>query len=191
MGRPRYRKPVVLWAALCVGLGALVAGRRLFTPTAVEGSDRPGDGAKPVAAGSARELPLRIPALARPCLPLSQIDDDWVRGQIQPTGGLNKPSPSSFLHVLRAHGLVARFADPVFSTSEALLEPLLDSAAGERVFGGASLILVPDGARYLTRNPPRESTWREYHRDQNLARRLSIKQPADSSDVVGFAGWPL
>jgi hypothetical protein len=189
MGRPRYRRPAVLWTVLCIGLAALVAGRRLFTTTAVGGSDRPGDGAEPVAVGSARELPLRIPALARPCLPLTQDEDDWVRRQIQPTGEPNKLTPSTFLHVLRAHGLGARFTDPAYSTSEALLGPLLDSATGERVFGKASLVLVPAGARYLTRTPPRESTWREYHRDQNLASFAELGLPL--STTLTIEGKPV
>lgn len=72
-----------------------------------------------------------------------------------------------------------------------MLKPLIHSEEGGRVFGKAALVKVPTGARYLTRTPPDEPRWREYHRDQNLASFGELGLPLSTSLMIEGKQVPL
>jgi hypothetical protein len=162
--------------ALCAIVLSLMA---LFVATRVAG--RLGRASQRSAAVLARGTPLKMGPLVAHLLPLSTEDVTWIHRQIQPPDDIHELNPSYCLHILRAHGLNAHFTSRTIPTSAALLQPLLDSEVGERVFGHASLVHLPTGVRYPTGGAEPVPRWREHHRDQNLAALAELGLPLSIS----------
>ncbi len=130
-----------------------------------------------------RDHPLRIRPLEKPLFDLSPDDHAWVRQQIQPRDD-SKLSLSYFLHILRAHGLDARFESARFPSGSSLLAPLLDAQAAREVFGEAALVSVRAGARFQSRLPMNTPGWREFHRDQNLSAFAELGLPRSTKLTI-------
>jgi hypothetical protein len=142
----------------------------------------------PGTAPTARTAPLRIGAHARHALALRPEDRERIRGLIQP---VDRPhnTLSLCLHVLRLHGLTARFAGGDLPSSEAILELLTDEEAGQKYFGSPPFTRTRSGVRYPTAGVIVGPTngW-ESHRDQVLAAfgelGIPLTQPLRFADTT-------
>jgi hypothetical protein len=121
------------------------------------------------AADAARPVPLRIGPRARHALDLGPEDRARVSRQIRPFDRQHNML-SLCLHVLRVHGLSARFAEGDLPSSEAILELLTSEEASRKYFGHPAMIRTRSGVRYPTAGVVMapSSGW-ESHRDQVLA----------------------
>jgi hypothetical protein len=117
--------------------------------------------------------PLRIQPVVQASLEVSPEDWEWIRRQMQPLERVQS-SVSLGLHLLRVHGRAGKFADPVFSSGDAIIKLLTDQKASTDYFGRPALIRTRHGIRFPTNpyDPSRPGigeSEKESHRDQCLS----------------------
>lgn len=187
----RVRTAVLLcgFSALILLLGGL------FRVRSGQWLPRPADLARLTAdptlatADTAREVPLRIGPHPRPVLAVRPEDRGWVGQRIRPFDRRHNQM-GLCLHVLRVHGLTARFTEGDLPSSAAILDLLTDAEAGRQYFGNPPFIRTRSGVRYPTvlRNAPAPSGAWESHRDQVLGAfgelGIPLTQPLRFADTT-------
>jgi hypothetical protein len=120
-------------------------------------------------ADTARTVPLSIGPRARHALDLRPEDRERIGRQIQPYDR-QRNNLSLCLHVLRMHGLTARFAQGDLPSSAAIVDLLTNEEAGRKYFGTPPFLRTRSGVRYPTAGVviAPGNGW-ESHRDQVLA----------------------
>lgn len=121
-------------------------------------------------ADTARTVPLGIGPHARHALDLPPEDRERIGRQIRPFDRAHN-NLSMCLHLLRVHGLSARFAQGDLASGEAILDLLTDEEAGRKYFGSPPFARTRSGVRYPTavRSVAATAQGWEAHRDQVLA----------------------
>ena len=102
-------------------------------------------------AENARTEPLVVAPQFEGILPVSAAEWEWIQQQVQPPGDAKgQVNLSLCLHLLRAHGLAARFPQSDLSSSGAILKLVTDQQAGEEYFGRPCLVKTRGGIRFPT-----------------------------------------
>jgi hypothetical protein len=186
---PLVRSTVLLSGFLAIvflgGLLRVCSGPWLTRPA---GLDRATVDPTPRTADTLRTVPLRIGPHAIHALALRPEDRERIGRQIRPFDRQHNQL-SLCLHVLRVHGLSARFAEGDLPSSEAILELLTSEEAGRNYFGSPAFVRTRSGVRYPTAGvvSVTNSAW-ESHRDQVLAAfselGIPLTQPLRFADTT-------